>query len=60
MAKTLKAKEGKYLYNGTDFVKIITIANEKDENNWQEVTQEFYDEKHLQEQIQEAEVIEEK
>lgn len=56
MAKTLKAKEGMYLYNGTDFVKIITIANEKDELNWQEVTQKFYDEKNHQEQIEETNI----
>lgn len=44
MAKTLKASEGAYLYNGESFVKIITIANDADVANWQEVDQDFYDE----------------
>ena len=60
MAKELKANEGMYLYNGESVVKVITIANEADEATWQEVSQEFYDEKNSapEPEVTEAEVVE--
>lgn len=42
MAKTLTAGEGKYLYDGENVVKTIRLANDADEQNWQEVTEDFY------------------
>lgn len=46
MAKKLEAKEGHYLYNGKDFLTVITLATDADAKDWQEVDQAFYDEKH--------------
>lgn len=46
MAKVIKAKKGHYLYNGENFVKVITLATDADDKKWQEVDQAFYNEKH--------------
>ena len=43
--KTIHANSGMWLYDGHTFVKVIRLSNESEEHKWQQVSQEFYDEK---------------
>lgn len=55
--KTLHANSGMWLYDGHTFVKVIHLSNESEEHKWQQVSQEFYDEKNPK--IEELEIPEE-
>lgn len=54
--KTLHANSGMWLYDGHTFVKVIHLSNESEENKWQQVSQEFYDEKNPK--VEESEIPE--
>lgn len=46
-----------WLYDGHIFVKVIHLSNESEEHKWQQVSQEFYDEKNPK--VEDSEIPEE-